>query len=408
MAAVKYAKGMHLDFVANQKYLHIFNRGLKMKVLMVTPYYYPPVIGGTESFIQSASLKLNERGISTDILTFSTNAMGLPSARKIVTQEMDNSRVIRIQCCNGIRPLKLVQVGMIPGPFQSFMKDYDIIHYHNETDLSLPLFSYFVKKPKIMHCHCINVSYRFYKKNPASRQLFKKISNLYIAFSNSSERMLIDLGIAQSNIRIVPNGVDAETFQPSKETKAENLLLFAGRICPSKGLHILLKSLEYIKTPVELVIIGPPLSDFSEYYTEILKLSKHMNEKTCHKVSFLGVQTKEELVRWYQQATIFVCPSLSDVFPLVNIEALSCGTPVIASNVGGIPEVVKNYKNGILVPAGVPIELAKAIQSLLDDEKLRNNFGREGREWVVKNFSSEAVAVHLHKIYNSLLTSHET
>ena len=377
-----------------------------MKVLMVTPFY-SPVIGGTESFIQSTSLKLNEIGIQTDVLSLDFDD-NLHPLWKNVEGHMDRSTIIKIRCIRAIRLLKLVQVGMIPGPFQTLMREYDIIHYHNETDLSLPFFSFFIKKPKIMHCHCLDVSYPFYKKNPASRQVFKKISNMYIAVSRSIQRLLIDLGIPNNKIRIVPNGVDTDVFRPNNKDKASNSLLFVGRIVPNKGLHILLKSLEHVRTPVTLEIIGPSSSFYPEYYDEILTSINTVNETTIHKISFLGPQTKAEMVRWYQRATIFVCPSLSEPFGIVNLEALSCGTPVIASSVGGIPEVVKDNKNGILVPSGAPVELADAIQSLLDNQNLRSVFGEEGRESVVKNFSSEAIAMHLLKIYTSLLESTRT
>ncbi|HVP92762.1 MAG TPA: glycosyltransferase family 4 protein [Acidobacteriota bacterium] len=371
-----------------------------MKVLMVTPFY-TPVIGGTESFIQSTSMKLNEIGISTDILTYNIEE-GQP-LWKTAIGEMDKSRIMKTPCHYVKGPLKLLQVSKIPGSFQSLMKEYDIIHYHNETDLSLPLFSYFVKKPKLMHCHCLDVSYPFYKKNPVSRQIFRKIADIHIAVSKSIQHLLIDLGVPKHNVKIVPNGVDTETFLPNKKTKEENLLLFVGRMHPNKGLHILLKSLLYLKTPTRLVVIGPRSSYSPKYYDEILELIKDVSQKTNHRISFLGIQTKEELVRWYQRATIFVCPSLSEPFGIVNLEALSCGTPVIASNVGGIPEVVKNHENGILVDAGAPEELASAIQSLVRDENSRNAFGEEGRKWVVSNFSSEAIAVRLLKLYHSLL-----
>jgi glycosyltransferase involved in cell wall biosynthesis len=292
---------------------------------------------------------------------------------------------------------------MLPGLFQGFMKNYDVIHFHNETDLSLPFFSYFVKKPKIMHCHCLDVSYMYYKKNPVSREVFKRISDLHVAVSGSIRSLLVDLGVGESGIRVVPNGVDTEIFRPNKKEKSVNLLLFVGRIHPNKGLHVLLSALEHVKSPVQLVVIGPKLSYCLDYYDLILRLIDHLNRTTRHRVTFLGVQTVEELVGWYQRATVFVCPSISEPFGIVNIEALSCGTPVVASNVGGIPEVVKNYQTGLLVEPGVPEELAKTIQLLLDDQNFRHILGNKGREWVVGNFSSEAVALLLRKIYAELL-----
>jgi len=371
-----------------------------MKVLMVTPYYFP-IIGGTESFIESISLKLNQIGITAEILTFNFDERINPVCENKI-EEINGNRVIKISCRKGIRPLKLFQIGLIPGRFLNYLKNYDIIHFHNETDLTLPFFSYFVKKPKIIHCHCLDVSYLFYRKNLVSCYVFRKIANIYMAVSHPIRSLLINLGIPEYNIRIVPNCVDTKKFRPRKESKAENLLLFVGRLQPKKGLHILLKSLEYVTTPVKLMIIGPVSAFCPEYYNETSALIKKVNEKTIHKVIYLGVQKREELINLYQKATIFVCPSLSEPFGIVNLEALACETPVIASNVGGIPEVVKDQVNGLLVPSNDFIRLADSIQYLLDNEDIRRTFGRNGRKWVEEHFSMEVVAEKLRQIYEEL------
>jgi len=373
---------------------------------MVTPYYIP-VIGGTESFIQSTSAKLNEMGVSTDVLTFNLDRCGYP-VWKTVYDAVDKSRVIRVGCHSSLKLTKLVQVSIVPSRFQDLMKEYDVIHFHNETDLSLPFFSYFVTKPKLMHCHCLDVSYRFYKKNAVSRTVFKKISNVHVAVSNSIRNLLIDLGIDKNNIRVVQNCVDTERFRPGVKKKADNLVLFAGRLHPNKGLHVLLKSLKFLKVPIKLAVIGSQRARFycPEYYSEILKLAEDINKTGFHKVNLLGVQNQQELVRWYQQATIFVCPSISEPFGIVNLEAMSCGTPVVAANVGGIPEVVKNNTNGLLVPPGKPEELARAIELLLEDKSMRDKFGREGRQLAVSYFSSEAVARRLRELYVEMIGSY--
>lgn len=371
-----------------------------MNVVMATPYYFP-VIGGTESFIETISLKLNEMGILADILTLNLDERVNPVWKNAI-EEINGLRVIKIPSHKGIRPLKLFQIDLIPGRFLNYLKNYDIIHFHNETNLTLPFFSYFVKKPKIMHCHCLDVSYLFYRKNLVSCHVFRNIANIYIAVSHTIRCLLINLGVPEHKIRIVPNCVDTKKFRPRKESKAENLLLFVGRLQPKKGLHILLKSLEYVTTPVKLVIIGPVSGYCPEYYKEISALIKKVNEKTIHKVIYLGVQKTEKLINWYQKATIFVCPSLSEPFGIVNLEALACETPVIASNVGGIPEVVKDRVNGLLVPPNDVIHLADSIQYLLNNEDIRRKFGQNGRLLVKERFSLKVVAEKLCQIYGEL------
>jgi glycosyltransferase involved in cell wall biosynthesis len=99
---------------------------------------------------------------------------------------------------------------------------------------------------------------------------------------------------------------------------------------------------------------------------------------------------------------MLVTPSLTDEFPIVNLEALSCGTPVVASDVGGIGEVVKNDVNGLLVPPNDPEKLADAIRKLLRDKELREKYGRKGRQMIEAHFSWESVAKELIRIYEPL------
>jgi glycosyltransferase involved in cell wall biosynthesis len=87
----------------------------------------------------------------------------------------------------------------------------------------------------------------------------------------------------------------------------------------------------------------------------------------------------------------------------VLLEALSCGTPVVSTFAGGIPEVISNGQNGILVPANNHQELAKAIQNLLDNKNVRARFGRAGRDWVLGNFSIKASAKKLSNIYADIV-----
>jgi glycosyltransferase involved in cell wall biosynthesis len=87
---------------------------------------------------------------------------------------------------------------------------------------------------------------------------------------------------------------------------------------------------------------------------------------------------------------------------MVNIESLACGTPVVASNVGAVSEVVRDHENGILVPPRDPFKLAEALQYLLDNEDTRLKFGKQGVKWIHENFSSEAVITRLIEIYRTL------
>jgi glycosyltransferase involved in cell wall biosynthesis len=379
-----------------------------MKVLMVTPFYFP-IIGGTESFIESLSLKLSQLGVHTDVLTFNFKRKASQINEEVIpilaseVQKINGIKVIRIPCFRGTRAFKLLRMELIPASFLNCFKEYDLIHFHNESSLTLPILTRHFKKPKLMHCHCLDVSYSYYRKNIITRTALLHIADIYITVSKYISQLLLNLGVPVSKIRVVYNAVDTELFKPSRGIKAKNMLLFVGRLQPKKGLHILLKSLRYISKPINLVIIGPLSKYTPQYTTEVFSLVESINKKTAHNVVYLGVRKKEELIKWYQKATIFVCPSLSEPFGIVNLEALSCKTPVIASKVGGIPEVIQNNRNGLLVQPGDPKQLAEAIQFLLDDEKLREKYGEEGRKIVLQHFSQEVIAKKILEIYNELL-----
>jgi glycosyltransferase involved in cell wall biosynthesis len=372
---------------------------------MVTPSYYP-IVGGTESIIENTSIKLNDMGVQTDVMTFNIDEAWKPwsinQIRKSKTVEINGVKVMKIRALTLLPTRILFRTNFIPAKFANQLMNYDIIHFHNDVDLSFPIFSHSIDKPKILHCHLLNVTHSSYKKNPVQKRIFKMVADVYMAPSLFVLKLLVDLGIPENNIRVVPNGVDVERFHPCGETRIANLILFVGRLHPTKGLHVLLEALNYLKTSVRLVIIGRPSSRCG-YFRRIVGLIKMINEKTIHTVTYLGKHKPEEVIRWYQKASICVCPSLSESFGIVNLEAMACATPVVATCVGGIPEVVNDHKNGILVPSNDAAKLAEGVQYLLDNEEIRRKFGEEGRKCVFENFSSEEVARRLCNIYERMI-----
>lgn len=374
-----------------------------MKVLMVTPYFYP-IIGGSETQVENLSFELNEIGVHADILTFNFDASmkPLPFER---TEEIHGLKVIKIPAINFL-PSKFhhnkinFMVNFIPRNFTQKLEKYDILHFHNETDLSFPVFSYKIRKPKIFHLRCLNATYLIFKRNTICRWMLRKIANIYIAQSRYVSHLLQDLGIPNNRLRIIPNAINVSVFRPGKE-KVENRLLFVGRVEKYKGLHVLLKALKHVRIPVELLIVGPLVGE-SDYHEKLTELIAEVNEKTLHKVCYLGPKRANELVKYYQSASVVIVPSLSESFGNVILESLACETPVIASNVGGIPEII-NGKSGILVPSGDYVKLANAIQLLLEDGKLRRKLGKHGRKVVSEKYSLEIVARKIFKVYKELL-----
>jgi glycosyltransferase involved in cell wall biosynthesis len=373
-----------------------------MKVLMLAPSYSPKV-GGTERVVQKLATKLNQEGIHTDVMTFKITKEW--NIFRIEIIKNGHFSVLRVPSLNFSQKMKynpltnsLELHAMLNLNFTKYLKDYDILHYHDDVDLSFPFFSCFIKKPKIFQCHTLTSTYKNYKTHFFPRVVLRRVADAYTCVSAESKKSLSDLGIPNSKIFILPNGIDPEEFRPGKREKIDNMVLHIGRGVRTKGLSVLLDSLKYLEDPVSLKIAGP-VGDI-RYIEEILG-SNHKRKIGIHEVESLGYVTEAKLLELYQRASIFVAPSLREEFGIVNLEALSCETPVVASAVGGIREIIKNDVNGLLVPPNDPEKLAKAVEKLLRNKELRIKYGVNGRRIIKEHFSWNSITKELISIYET-------
>ena len=368
---------------------------------MVAPSYYP-IIGGTETVVKVLATKLNEMGIHADVMTYNMNRKWDPIWRE-ETETNGLFKVFRVPAFNlssvfQINPLELLRVHLVPKPsFTKKFEEYDIIHFQGETDLGFPLLSYFIRKPKIFHCHRDVV--QFPRLKNLFRRIFLCLADLYIA---SRLKVLLDLGVPRSKGLALPFGVDVEIFQPDETKKVDNLVLFVGRIAREKGLHVLLQALHYVTVRTQLIIIGPKWD--MEYAEACMDVTKQIADNGFHNVRYLGDMDLTSLVPWYQKAAVLVRPDPSGVSGgLTSLEALACGTPVIGTG----NHIIKDRVNGILVPPNNPKELAKALSKLLENKELRENYGREGRRIVEQHFSWERFVEKLAEVYETMLSHYQ-
>jgi len=382
-----------------------------MKVLMVTPSYYP-IIGGSEALTQLLTTKLNGMGIHTDIMTFNMDKKWYPVWKEETTRD-GQIRVFRMPALNPFprlpNPLSnFFRINVLPKlSFIKKFKDYDVINFVGEADLSLPILSYFIKKPKIFHCVAIfrrGGLYKYYTfRRPFLGKIFKKffpnIADAYVIYSSEEKAVLTDLGVPAKKILTLPLSIDTEIFRPDETKKIDNLILFVGRIYKIKGLHILINALPYIETPIQLAIIGPTGDE--EYVKEIEQMSYAINANGVHKIRLLGAMDHSDLVSWYQKASVLVCPYIYETYNTVTLEALACGTPVVSTGT----HITNQTSDGILVTSKDPKKLAAAIMKLLEDRELREKYGREGRKLIEERFSVEVAVKKLTKIYMDLLTN---
>jgi glycosyltransferase involved in cell wall biosynthesis len=195
-------------------------------------------------------------------------------------------------------------------------------------------------------------------------------------------------------IYTIPNGVDSEFFRPSS-LKDPNLITWVGRLVPEKGLVYLLYAMREIvrvHPDVKLVIIGGgPLE------ARLVKLADGLGLRG--NVRFVGSVSRAEVARFLSMSSIFAFPSLMEGLPLSVLEAMACGVPVVGSDIPGVNSVVKHGYNGLLVPSKDSRLLAKAVLTLLNDDKLRMVMSMNARRVILDKYSWDKVIQKLEGVY---------
>ena len=225
----------------------------------------------------------------------------------------------------------------------------------------------------------------------------------------------------QANIRkmvIIPPGVDTEHFYPIPEDEAREyigvspdqcVVLFVGRIEPLKGIDALMKAVAILgmhdaSNPFNLAIIGgDPHVERAEMSEEMTRLQE-LSDELClgQMVLFLGKRAQDSLPYYYSAAEILVMPSHYESFGLVALEAMACGTPVIASQVGGLAFLVKDGETGYHVPYDAPEVLAEKLGALLRDPRLRKKMGAQAA-FHAKEYAWDVIAGQIIEVYKSLV-----
>jgi alpha-maltose-1-phosphate synthase len=220
-----------------------------------------------------------------------------------------------------------------------------------------------------------------------------------------------------SRVRVIHNGIDATAYrrEPSEASlrrrgvdPARSYAVFVGRVTRQKGLSHLLRAARYISARHQLVVCaGAP--DTPEIAAEVEALAENVRAERGGLVWIEGMVPRADLVHLLSGANVFVCPSVYEPFGLVNLEAMACETAVVASRVGGIPEIVVEGETGYLVdldeadPDGFARGLASRIEELLDDPVLAARMGEAGRARVLERFTWPAIADQTVDLYRSLL-----
>ncbi|MFJ3444861.1 glycogen synthase [Streptomyces sp. NPDC086081] len=214
-------------------------------------------------------------------------------------------------------------------------------------------------------------------------------------------------------VHVVHNGIDTSLYRPDHGTDALDRIgldrsrpyvLFVGRITRQKGVPHLLRAVRDIDPAAQVVLCaGAP--DTPEIDREFRELFAELSEVRDGVFWIPKMLPRPEVIQLLTHAALFVCPSVYEPLGIVNLEAMACGTPVVASAVGGIPEVVDDGRTGLLVPAGDGFEagLARAMDTVLGDPAAARRMGEAGRERAVGEFGWDAVARRTVRLYEEIV-----
>jgi starch synthase len=228
-----------------------------------------------------------------------------------------------------------------------------------------------------------------------------------------------------AKVKVVHNGIDVDLWQPDNGTDVltahgidpdKPSVAFVGRITRQKGVPYLLRAAALLPPEVQVVLCAGA-ADTPELAAEVNGLIEKLKAERESVVLIEKMLPRNELIQILSSATVFACPSIYEPLGIVNLEAMACGTAVVASAVGGIPEVVDHGTTGLLVPVeqvtdgtGIPLdpekfvrEFAQALTEVVMDPERARAMGEAGRIRAAEHFSWEAISETTIDVYRSLL-----
>jgi N-acetyl-alpha-D-glucosaminyl L-malate synthase BshA len=381
---------------------------------MLIPAYYP-WIGGAEIFAQRVAKHMVQKEHEVDVITGLWDKPDIFTPTWNANHEVtDGVNIYRVKTIN-IPNVKTLSC-MLPIAHKTLkldkQKNYDIIHSHIFPAIQSGALVKILRRRKI---HLITLQGGDLADYPETTGKFGgvlkplvswglKNADLVHVVSTHVEKKAKKLG-AKKTI-VIPNGVDTKKFKPLDKAKLRkkyrilsdrHVIISVSRLTEKNGIDYLIKALALLKDlDVSLLIVG---DGNQRPYLEVLTKKLELEDK----IKFLGYVPHEKTVEYLNIGDIFVRPSLDEGFGIAFVEAMACGISVVGTNVGGIPDIIDNGVNGLLVtPANIE-ELAEAIDRLLGDKKLRNKFAKNGIVTVKRKFAWENVLARVEKLYESLL-----
>ena len=401
-----------------------------LRILRVVPFY-APAYGYGGPVVHSVNLSKQQVALGHDVRVFTTNIL----THDLISKELPNFEVIDNVKIHRF-PIKY-RLGeshyfITPTlPFAFFKYHYDLIHVHSlrtfQTNVTT-IISRLRKKPLVFTAHgtlrSVYLLNLFENKKKESNRMkiydiffkrfFLKAVNRVIVHSEHEKKWTLKFNVPEEKIRVIPHGINLEKFsnitfrdnfiKKYKINLNDKMILYVGRLLRDyRNLEHLIRIMNEIREEIKNTrfwLIGH--SHDKAYELKLRNLVKK-NNLTKH-VFFATTPSREDILGAYQVANVIVFPiNNSDGFGIPLIEAGAAKCPVISTNQGPAPELVKNGETGILTKPRSLSELKNAVLKILSDEKLEKEMGLKGYQNIVKNYTWETITNLTNKVYNEII-----
>jgi alpha-maltose-1-phosphate synthase len=404
-----------------------------MRIALFTNEYPPNVYGGAGVHIEYLSrelARLDDRAHRVDVFPFgeqreehgNLRVRGIPAPAPVPAQDPRHARLLDALARD------LAMAGAAESP--------DIVHCHTwYSHLAGCLARQLTGARLVLTTHSLE-PHRPWKAEQLGTAYNATVWIERTAYRNAdgviavSEAMKEDVqalyGVEPERVRVIHNGIDPDEYRPRPNPAtlerlgvdpAVPIVLFVGRITRQKGILHLVRAIRHLRAGVQVVLCaGAP--DTEEIAAEMAARVEEAKREAAARVIWIPeMLPKADTIALYSHADVFVCPSVYEPFGIINLEAMACETPVVASAVGGIPEIVVPGETGLLVPfeargdgSAEPRDpeafsraLADAVDQLMADPARRAAMGAASRERVLERFSWRRIAEVTRDFYRELL-----
>ena len=368
-------------------------------LLIITLGIYPYVKGGAEMHTFYLARELIKKGLHVTVLT------GNPKEEKNVRFASREAKTWF---------LKIVRFPILGSLFSIISslpflrkngKKIDVIHAHTASTSMITGFflSQLLGLPLVVTCHGLEITFcRSRVVKSIRAYILKRAFHVTCVSADLANILMSKWGVAQNKISVIPNGYDDELIQRLRHKKVDigsKALVFVGSLRPVKDPLTLLRGMRIVmreRDDVDLYVVGDGILR--------PQLERFCIRNNLHNIFFFGELPHERALELVSSSDILLSTSKEEGLPTVIVEAMALGKCVIATAVGGVPEILKDGKNGVLVPTSAPDKIAQAVIELLNDSEMRRGLSKAAVK-DIEGFSWDKIASEYLKIYEKATES---